>query len=158
MKKIFILFLILLSSCSLKEQTMPTDFQIVYKWTSGAIEDPYTITTTFSANTMEGEIVFNHDNLPPAWIERFSVEKKYLEDMYARCNDAGIFNTNLEQDPDYPDGGATQSMLIIAYGQEYRVPYNFVADKKQEEAIYSLYDDIDALAFQGMLENSSTQH
>lgn len=137
---------------------MPSDFQIIYKWSPDTVENPYTITTMLSANTMEGEIVFKHDNEPPSWTESFSVEKNYLEYLYAKCRDAGIFKIRLEQDPDYPDGGAIQSMRIIAYGNEYIVPYNFVSDKKREEAIYALYDDIDALAFEGMLKNSSTQN
>lgn len=137
---------------------MPGDFQLAYEWTSGAIEHYYRYTLILSADTA-GEISFmpNYPSAePPVWVEQFSLDENLLPSYYETLYNAGIFNAPLSQAEEMPAGGHTSQMSVVAYGQSYEIPYNF-DDPENQKTIYRLYDEIESLIPQTIMDSFMAQ-
>ena len=167
MKKIIIISLILLASCAPKAPTseptpapakvtqlpqeMPDDFQISYKWTSGAIEYWYSYTISLSNEKSEISFMPNYpSNEPPLWTDNL------LNEFYVKLYDAGLFDQAWQQNEDMPAGGHTSSLSVFAYGKEYDIPYHF-DNEENKKIIYALYDEIEALVPQEVMDSFMAQ-
>ncbi|MBT3313699.1 MAG: hypothetical protein HN390_03705 [Anaerolineae bacterium] len=174
MKKIILLLsLILLSSCipemptpkstpppveaTQLPQEMPDDFEISYRWTSGAIEYWYGYTITLSNEKSEINFIPNYpSNEPPVWTENLAIEDNLLNEFYVKLYDAGLFDQAWLQAEDIPAGGHTSTLIAFAYFNEYKIPYSF-DNKENEKAIYALYDKIEALVPQEVMDSFMVQ-
>ena len=168
MKKTLVIIFLLLVSCTPRKTppptptsipaTMPDDFRISYLWTSGAIEYHYRYTISLEADA-GGEISFmphypSED--PPVWVEQFPVGENLLPDFFEKLYNAGVFAQSLIQAEEIPAGGHTSQMSIVAYGNKYEIPYQF-DDPENEKAIYALYDEIESLIPQEVMDSFMAQ-
>ena len=172
-KLILFLSLILLSSCTPKTSAptptalpakatqppaeMPDDFEVSYKWTSGAIEYWYGYTITISNEKSEISFMPNYPaNEPPAWTEPLEIEDGLLNALYRKLYNASLFEQAWEQNEDMPAGGHTSSLSVFAYGNEYDIPYHFDNEENKKE-IYALYDEIETLVPQEVMDSLMAQ-
>ncbi|MCP4138809.1 MAG: hypothetical protein GY755_00705 [Chloroflexi bacterium] len=138
-------------------QEMPADFEIAYKWTSGAIEYWYSYTITLSTKKSEIGFMPNYpSNEPPIWIENLETEDELLNELYTKLYDAGLFEQAWQQNEDMPAGGHTSSLSVFAYGNRFEIPYHFDNEENKKE-IYTLYDEIEALVSQEVMDSFMAQ-
>lgn len=90
------------------------------------------------------------------WAEQLPLDENLLPSYYVKLHDEGIFSASLTEAAERTDGGHTSQMSALACERTYEIPYNF-DDPENENTIYSLYDKIEALIPQTIMDSFMAQ-
>ena len=165
MRKLFLLFILLLASCTSVEktavptstavptptsfpQTRPADFQIEYKWSTGSLPPAYAysyIITIRTADESNIELQPGYEKYdPPYWQETITVNESDLDQLYAHLWNIGLFTKKWTQVEDVPVGGQSTSMEVQAFGQRISIPA-YVDGEQKSDDIRTAYEEIKKL-------------
>jgi hypothetical protein len=127
----------------------PDDFQATYTWSEGSLPPPHHYWYTVRVGPGgRGEIEYHPDyafNNPPVWTETFGVDDAALERLYLLMAQQGVFTQQWRRRDSPPVGGSSDSLAVIAHGEQFAIPSS-IADDNQARAAGEVYTAIKALA------------
>lgn len=169
MKKISLLFLglVLLGwGCASTSVAAPEDFSFTYNYDNGSLPSPYhfeyKITVkadkTVELNYFPDYIVqAGIEDATPIWIEKTSINKEKLADLYQQMEKIGVF-TAVWQEPEKKIVGDSYEFLKVkANAGDFKIP-SWAGEREDVKSLYSSIKSLFSAEVWQKMENQKQEY